>query len=73
MAGKIESCFQITVNGFTAVFQSPLRFSETDEFCETSDRDQSSPQGIRSEVAGSRWDYNPTEETHKKLLYPYCS
>ena len=54
MTDKIESCFQITVNGFTAVFQSPSRFSETDEFCETFDRDLNSQQGIRSEVAGSR-------------------
>jgi hypothetical protein len=73
MAGKIESCFQITVNGFTAVFQGSSKFSETDEFCETFDSDLSSQNGIRSEVAGSRWGHNPIEETHKDLPYPYCS
>jgi hypothetical protein len=68
MTNKMESCFQITENGFTAVFQA-----YSSEVNGTFDGGPVDQQGIADEVVGSKWSYNPAEETHRELPYPYCS
>ena len=67
MTNKMESCFQITENGFTAVFQA-----YSSDVNGTFDGVRLA-QGIADEVVGSKWSYNPAEETHRELPYPYCS
>ena len=68
MANKFDSCFQITENGFTAVFQG-----SSSEVSAIFDGVLVGQQGIADEVVESKWSYNPTEETHRELPYPYCS
>lgn len=73
MTNKLDSCTEITVNGFTAVYQGTSDFNEATEVCNTFDGNPGSSRGIADEVLESRWSYNPTEKTHKGLPYPYCS
>ena len=64
MTNKMDSCFQITVNGFTAVFH--------DDDSNAFNRELVGQRSIVDEALESKWSYNPTEETHKALPYPYC-
>ena len=67
MANKFDTYYQITENGFTAVFAGSEVLDQIDELS------FSSKEGIKSEAVGSRWGHYPTENTHKELPYPYSS
>jgi len=60
-----------TYNGLIKMINYSKVLKVIDEFPPACNRNLSSQRSFKSQLMASKWLYNPTEETHKNLPYPY--